>query len=753
MSTSQRWFARAALRLAGGAAALALTVAMLAAVGAAIAWPNLPELDSLTDYRPRLPLRIHSADGVLLGEFGEERRHFTPVAQMPRSLRDAVLATEDARFYEHGGVHYKGVLRAGLANLSKSRGQGASTITMQVARNFYLPLKKTFTRKVYEMLLALKIESQLGKDQILEIYMNQIYLGQRAYGFASASETYFGKPLNDLTLAEAAMLAGLPQSPIHGNPVANPTRATRRQHHVLDRMLHHGFISAEQHAKALDQRLRFRAPNEMPVHAEYAAEIARQIVVERFGPAAYDNGIDVRLTINAADQAAAYRALRKGLLELERRQPYRGPEGHAMLPAKASELDAAIADALDDHPDNDELKAAVVLEAGARTAVAALRNGESITVDTQGIKWLLRRGAVVRVLQGIKGEWTIAQLPQAEGALVAMDPRTGALRALVGGFDFSKSQFNHATQAWRQPGSALKPFLYAAALEKGFTPATVIDDAPLALDTGGAAPWEPKNSDGSFDGPITMRAALARSKNSVSVRILQAIGVPYAHRWLERFGLEADRQPPNLTMALGSGAATPLQMASAYSVFANGGYRLKPVLIDRISDARGNVLVQAQSQALDETARAIDERNAFIAGSLLQEVVRTGTAKRAQEALQRPDLHGKTGTTDDAVDAWFAGYQRSLVAVVWMGHDQPRPLGERESGGALALPVWIEYMRHALDGVPVARAAAPEGLVNLDGEWFYEEYTPASGVGRMQDEPPRAPSADERRSILDLFKR
>ncbi len=761
---------RAAPALCGLAAGAALSLIALVALLVAVATPNLPDIGSLTDYRPQQPMRVLSADGVLLGEFGEERRHFTPIAQIPKILQDAVLAVEDADFYRHSGVNYKGVLRAALANFGRQRSQGASTITMQVARNFYLPTEKTYIRKFYEMLLALKIESQLSKEQILEIYMNQIYLGQRAYGFASASEIYFGKSLGELSVAEAAMLAGLPQSPIAGNPIANPRRASARQAHVLRRMLAGGVISAAQYDQARQQSVSLRTPSEVPMHAEYVAEVARQLVVSQYGNDAYRRGLNVVLTINAADQAVAYRALRKGIMDFERRQAYRGPEELVDLPADVDDLDARVAEALADHPDNDELKAAVVLEVAPTKVVAALQSGELVTISGDGLKpaasglsaraspkTRIRRGAVIRLAQGETGAWIITQLPQVEAAFVAMDPHSGALRAMVGGFDYSKSQFNHVTQAWRQPGSSLKPFIYSAALEKGFTPATVINDAPLSFDAAanGGEAWQPKNSDGNFDGPMALRSGLAKSKNLVSIRILQAIGVPYAQDWLARFGFDAERQPATLAMALGAGAVTPLQMASAYSVLANGGYRLNPVLISRLTDSSGRVLSEPAPQLLDESSRVVDARNTFTMSSLLQDVTRPGgTAARAQATLQRSDIYGKTGTTNDAMDAWFAGYQPSVVAVVWMGYDQPRSLGDRESGGGLALPIWLDYMAHALKGVPVDEPAAPDGVVNLNGEWYYEEFAPGSGVGQLGIDDPQSPrpTEDERRSILDLFK-
>ncbi|MFO1293767.1 MAG: penicillin-binding protein 1A [Rubrivivax sp.] len=743
---------------------------LVVAVALAVAYPNLPQIDALTDYRPKLPLRVFSADGVQLGEYGEERRNYTPIGEIPQVMKDAVLAAEDARFYQHGGVDYKGVARAALENLRDARSQGASTITMQVARNFYLSTEKTFTRKIYEILLALEVERRLTKDQILELYMNQIFLGQRAHGFAAASEVYFGKKLKDITVAEAAMLAGLPKAPSAYNPIANPRRATARQRYIIDRMYETGFITEAQHEEALAQALRYRVPPENPVHAEYVAETARQLVFAQYGEEAYTRGLNVYLALDAADQAAAYRALRKGLMDYELRQYYRGPEAYVDLPADAAALDARVAEALADHPDNDDLRAAVVLEASPRKVVAMLQSGDSITVTGEGLKPVtsgladkaapkvqIRRGAVVRVMKNGKGEWMLTQLPEVEGALVAMDPRSGDIRALVGGFDFGKSKFNHVTQAWRQPGSSFKPFIYSAALERGFTPNTVVNDAPLFFDAGatGSQPWEPKNYDGKFEGPMPLQTALAKSKNMVSIRVLQGTGVGFAQEWLANFGFEADKHPPYLTMALGAGSVTPLQMAVAYSVFANGGYRVEPRLVTRITDQRGKLLLDVPRRPLDESMHGLPERNAFVMSTMLNEVTRSGTAARAQATLKRTDLYGKTGTTNDSMDAWFAGFQPTLTAVVWIGYDTPRKLGDRETGGGLALPVWIEFMAHELRGVPVTPLEPPPGVVQQGIGWVFDEYAGAAGIRSvgLDESVPAVPSKEERSSILDLFRR
>ena len=765
-----RWLGRSVLWLAGLAATAALSVTLLVGIALAIAYPHLPEITGLMDYRPKLPMRILSADGVLLGEFGEERRNFTPLAQIPKVMQHAVLASEDARFYEHSGVDIRGVLRAGLAQFSRARSQGASTITMQVARNFYLSTEKTYTRKIYEMLLAFKMESVLTKDQILEVYMNQIFLGQRAYGFAAASEVYFGKPLQDISIAEAAMLAVLPQAPSAYNPINNPKRAKEGQLRVLDRMVDNGYITAEQRDAARTETLKYRAPSEVPVHAEYVAETARQLIFAQYGEDAYTRGLNVYLTLKSEDQLVAYRALRKGIMDYERRQVYRGPEDYVDLPADPQDVDARIAEALQDYPDNDELKAAVVTEAGPKKVVAVLQSGESVTVTGEGLKpatsglvpkgnpkTQIRPGAVIRLIRNAKGEWSITQLPDVEGAFVAMDPRTGAVRAMVGGFDYSKSKFNHVTQAWRQPGSSFKPFIYSAALEKGFTPATIINDAPLFFDAAatGSQPWEPKNYDGKFEGPMTMRRGLEKSKNMVSIRILQAIGAPYAQSWITRFGFDADKNPAYLPMALGTGSVTPMQMATAYSVFANGGYRVNPMLISKITNAKGRVLYESTPPVLNESMRVIDARNAFIMDSLLQSVALRGTAAAARRAINRPDLYGKTGTTNESFDTWFAGFQPSVVAIVWIGYDTPRKLGDNETGGGLSLPIWIDYMKYALNGVPVTQYPVPDGVVNIGDEWYYNEYAKGAGVASvgLDEKPANAPSEEERNSILDLFKR
>ena len=770
---------------AGLAGATVLGVGMVVAVALAVAYPNLPDISDLSDYRPKLPMRVYSSDGVLIGEFGEERRNLTPIKDIPKVMKDAVLAIEDARFFSHGGVDYLGVIRAGLANVGRTKAQGASTITMQVARNVYLSAEKTYTRKIYEILLTFKLEHMLTKDQILEIYMNQIFLGNRAYGFAAASEAYFGKPLKDISIAEAAMLAGLPKAPSAFNPIVNPKRARSRQLYIIERMEDNGFITSAQAVAAKAEELVVKTgPDAGRIHAEFIAETVRQLVFNQYGDQTYTRGLNVYTTLRAADQTVAYKALRKGIMDYERRQIYRGPEKFVELPKDATEAEDAIDDALTDNPDNGDVMSAVVMEANPKKIIAMRQNSERVEISGDGLKPAqsgladkaapnikIRRGALIRVAKTPKGMWEITQLPEVEGAFVALDPRDGAIRALVGGFDFEKNKFNHVTQAWRQPGSSFKPFIYSAALEKGFTPATVINDAPLFFDSGvtGGQPWEPKNYDGTFEGPMSMRTALKKSKNMISIRILQSIGAKYGQDWITNFGFEAEKHPAYLTMALGAGSVTPIQMATAYSVFANGGYRINPYLITKITDQKGKVLVETPAPVRNESARAIDGRNAFIMSSLLQEVARSGTAAKAQAMLKRTDLYGKTGTTNDSIDTWFVGYQPTLTAAVWMGYDTPKKLGDRETGGGLSLPIWIDFMSYALKGVPVAELPVPAGVLNLGGEWFYEEYARGAGVSSvgMRDAPPSTtdgtgqpspsapisvlPPADERKRILDLF--
>ncbi|KVL64869.1 penicillin-binding protein [Burkholderia cepacia] len=774
------WWQKVLLGFATMCVALVVAGGLVLGYALVVAWPNMPSLDALTDYRPKVPLRIYTSDHVLIGEFGEERRDVVHFKDVPDSLKKAILAIEDARFYDHGGVDLTGIVRAGFVALTNGHAsQGASTITMQVARNFFLSSEKTYTRKIYEMLLAYRIERALTKDQILEVYMNQIYLGQRAYGFASAARVYFGKDLKDITLAEAAMLAGLPKAPSAYNPVVNPKRAKVRQEYILQRMLELNFITREQYDEAVAQPLVVKGPGrDFSVHAEYVAEMVRQMMYAQYREETYTRGFNVVTTIDSADQQVAYTALRKGIMDYERRHGYRGPEGFIELPAGADDREQAIDDALLEHPDNGELIAAVVTAATPRQITVAFIDGSSATIEGDNLRFAsgalsanaqpnrrIRPGAIVRVVKSDAGKWSITQLPQVEGAFLSIVPQDGAIRSLVGGFDYNKNKFNHVTQAWRQPGSSFKPFIYSASLDKGLGPATVINDGPLyfsAAETGGQ-PWEPKNYGGGFEGPMSMRTALQRSRNLVSIRILNHIGTKYAQQYITRFGFDAERHPAYLPMALGAGQVTPLQMAGAYSVFANGGYRVNPYLIAEVTDPNGAIVVRAQPLVAEQNApRAIDARNAYVMNSLLQSVAQRGTGARTN-VLKRTDLAGKTGTTNDSHDAWFAGYQHTLAAIAWIGYDNPRSLGDRETGGGLSLPVWIDYMGAALKGVPEFKPTVPDGVESLGGELYFTEFAPGHGFVSTVGVPqaPAAQNVDatvphvdeqEKQDIMNLFQ-
>jgi penicillin-binding protein 1A len=747
-----------------------LSLAALAGIILILAYPQLPSLEILTDYRPRIPLRVYSSDGHLIGEFGEERRHFTRIQDVPAVMKQAILAAEDERFYQHPGIDTLGILRAAYSNfVSGGKRQGASTITMQVARNFFLSSEKTLTRKIYEALLAFKIENNLKKDQILELYINQIYLGQRAYGFAAAAQIYYGKALKDVTVAEAAMLAGLPKAPSAYNPVANPKRAQLRQRYVLRRMTELDFITDVQAKAAREEVLHTkRDVNDFGVHADYVAEMARQIAAERFPDDVYDRGYRVITTVTRSEQQAAYLSLRKGVMDYDRRHGYRGAEAYVDMKAIKSDQDEELEDHLADFEDSDDLLPAIVLDASPKLVRAYLRGGEILNITDDGLKFAsrmtddktppnkrVRRGAVIRVQKSDKG-WQILQLPDVEAAFVAASPVDGSIRALVGGFDFNRNKFNHVTQAWRQPGSSFKPFIYSASLEKGYTPASVVEDEPITItaeETGSQA-WEPKNYDGKYDGPMSLRTALAKSKNMVSIRLLRAIGPQYAQDYATRFGFDAAKHPPYLTLALGAGSVTPWQQLGGYAVFANGGYRIEPYIVRQILDEKGTVLAATQpSIAGDEALRVIDARNAWLMDSMMHDVVRRGTATRAAAVLKRRDLAGKTGTTNDYIDAWFCGYQPTVVGVAWIGFDQPRRMGNGETGGTAALPIWIGFMEQALKGVPESWMEAPSGLVSItangpDGkavnEFVYKEHLPPADdvAPEKSDEPVPAPVQD-----------
>ena len=746
--------------LAGLMVLVVIGIATLVTVSILI-WPKLPDLDALTDYRPRVPLRVYTADGFLIREIGEERRAVVKIENVPDTLKQALLAAEDTHFYEHMGIDLTGLLRAALANLrSGGRKQGASTITMQVARNFFLTQDKSLTRKLYEMLLSLKIEHNLSKDQILELYINQIYLGQRAYGFEVAAQTYFGKSLGELSLAETAMLAGLPKGPSILNPIVNPRGAKRRQGYVLGRMRDIGFIDEAAYRKALEEPLQTasgsaaRDPSVLsPVHAEYVAEMARQIAIGRFGEQATQRGMKVITTITRAEQEAAYDALRQGVMDYDRRHGYRGPEKYLTLPegmVDAEKIDDEFARKIDEElgrareddeqrlSDYGDLFLAVVIDASPKE-VTVYRNGELIRIAGNGLSFAspmlqasapqprrVRRGALVRIRNGgEKKGWELTQVPEVDAALVSIDSRTGAVRALVGGFDFNRNQFNNVTMAKRQPGSSFKPFIYSASLEREYAPGTLLKDEPLYYPAGvtGRTAWEPNNYDRKFVGMMTMRDALARSKNIPIIRVLESITPDYARRHIANFGFDTANHPPYLTMALGAGAASPWEMAAAYAVFANGGYRINPFVVKEIRDVNDKTLARFDLQVAGEDApRVIDQRNAWIMDSMLQDVVRRGTGSRAR-ALNRRDIAGKTGTTNDYGDAWFCGYNPAVVAITWIGFPTPRNMGSGETGGTAALPMWINYMRFALANVPETFLPRPEGISSAPaGEGDHEDY-------------------------------
>jgi penicillin-binding protein 1A len=745
--TSRWWFYSALAALA-----VAILPFLILSLAALITYPTLPSLDVLTDYRPNVPLRVYSAEGVQIGEFGKERRILVKMNEVPDLMRKAILAAEDERFYEHGGVDYIGVLRAAISNFTSGGAkQGASTITMQVARNFFLTKEKTFSRKFNEMMLAFKIEHNLSKDEILELYINQIYLGQRAYGFSTAAQIYFGKPLDQLSVSEMAMLAGLPKAPSSYNPIVNPKRAKLRQMYVLRRMHELNFIDTPTFETAQNSPIiTRRTSQEFAVKADYLAEMVRQVMFDRYQEDAYTQGYNVYTTIRVQDQKAAYESLRKGVIEYDRRHGYRGPEGYINLSNNTDE--EFLEEALQEVADNDDLLPAVVQTVNAKSITAYVKGGQIATISGDSLKFAqqtlgeklspnqrIRIGSLIRVQLDAKGQWQIAQLPQVESAFVSANPRDGAIYSLVGGFDFNHNQFNHVTQAWRQPGSSFKPFIYSAALEKGFTPASIINDAPLVIDSieTGNEPWYPKNFDDKFEGPMRMRSGLIKSKNLVSIRILQAIGPVYARDYITKFGFDKEKHGAYLTMALGAGSVTPMQLLTGYSVFANGGYKITPYFIQRIEDAQGKVLEQAGPvKAGEDAERVIDVRNAYTMVSMLQDVVRHGTAIRAMQ-LGRNDLAGKTGTTSDSLDAWFCGFHPTLVGISWIGFDNPHSLGDKETGGGAALPMWMGYMEKMLTGVPEAVYTMPDNMVaariNDNGkrdpngnriEYFYKEFLP-----------------------------
>jgi penicillin-binding protein 1A len=709
---------------------------------------ELPSIDALRDVQLQVPLRIYTRDRRLLAEFGEKRRKPVRIEDVPQDMVHAFLAAEDDRFFEHPGVDMLGLARAvfELIRTGEKR-QGGSTITMQVARNFYLSREKTYLRKLSEIILAFRIEQSLSKPDILELYLNKIYLGHRAYGVEAAARVYYGVGIEDLSIAQMAMIAALPKAPSRVNPVNNPTAAKIRRNYILGRMYKLGFIDADTHAAArAEVDIAELHTVQSEAQAPWLAEMVRDEMVRRFGPEAYTSGYEVVTTLDADRQAAANAAIRRALIEYSKRHGYRGPEGRAEPAAMETGDWSGL---LRDHPARGGLVAGLVTRVEEKSVQVVLRSGDTAGIKWDGLSWarpyksanlmgaepkkaadILTVGDIVR-LEADGDKWLLAQVPQVQGALVSLRPVDGAVVALVGGFDFGGSKFNRVTQAKRQPGSSFKPIIYSAALESGFTPASIVNDAPVVFDDAELeATWRPENYSGKFYGPTRLREALYRSRNLVSIRVLRTIGAQYAARYAERFGFAAEQLPKDLTLALGSASATPLQMARAYAVFASGGYLVNPYFINRIHDAEGNVIetanpvvvctecppaledLQGQMQPLSLAEAVITPQNAWLMDSMMRDVIQRGTGQRAR-ALGRSDLGGKTGTTNDQKDAWFCGYNPSLVAVSWVGFDQLEPLGRGETGGRAALPMWMSYMGEALKGSPVVNRRQPEGLVTV----------------------------------------
>ena len=770
------------------ASVFALTTAMLIVIVAAYFYisPQLPPIERLKDVQLQVPLRVYAQSGELMAEFGEQHRQPVRYDQLPQAVIDAILATEDDRFFQHPGVDYQGILRAVVTLISTGeKRQGGSTITMQVARNFFLSREKTYLRKLTEIFLALKIERYLSKQEILELYLNKIYFGHRAYGIGAAARVYYGVDIDQLTIPQIAMIAGLPKAPSANNPISNPKRALQRRNYVLGRMYALGFLDTDAYREAVD------TPDNASLHkaavelqAPWVAEMVRSYMLDRYGKEAYSAGYNVYTTIDAGRQRAANAALDKALLDYDRRHGYRGIVRHVEL---AEDFDEAqLAGLLKDVRPYGPLKPALVIKLDGMTAQLRLRDGTPVEIDEEGLAWarryitvnqrgpkleqasdVLARGDIVYVQPLEEGHWRLAQLPNVSGALVSLRPRDGALQAMVGGFDFYLSKFNRAVQAQRQPGSSFKPFIYSAALNKGYTVASLFNDAPVVFDDPSLeTTWRPENYSGKFYGPTRMREALTRSRNLVSIRLLRAIGPRYAARYAQRFGFRPDQIPRDLSLALGSGTATPLEMARAYSVWANGGFYVEPYFIREIRDARDEVLFRApeiitcddckpdeesaeadsliqttteEDTAPDSTApdvpgsetesvevesedaalpepvyaeRVVDATNVYLMTSMMQDVVRRGTGRRAM-ALGRKDLAGKTGTTNDQRDAWFCGFNTELVTTVWVGYDRVQPLGNGETGSRAALPMWVDYMGQALKGVPESVMPQPPGLVTV----------------------------------------
>lgn len=738
------------LKLFIGLISLGIAGAGILAIMVILTYPKLPSMDELGNYQPKLPLQVYSSDGVLLGQFGEEHRIFVSFNDTPKMLINAILAAEDERFYQHGGIDYIGVVRALGVNLISGRKQsGASTITMQLARNFFLSSQKTYTRKFNEVLLAYKMENSLTKDQILELYINQIYLGQRSYGFAEAALTYFGRPLDKLSIAEYAVLAGLPKAPSAYNPVVNKTRSHEREIYVLGRMKANGFITEQQYDEAVTQAIVIArgTTKDATSAGGYIAEMVRQMLYDKYGDKVYTSGYKVYTTVDSKMEQAAYTALRNGLMQHDNSRGYRGCEQQLNLQIADEITDQVIMSSFDSLTDFGDLQAAIVVSTEDNVLKVKVRNGNTLEFRGKDLDFVrkyltsggdkqLIYGSVVRV-QSVNGKWSLTQLPIVEGGLVALNPNDGAIKALIGGFDFSKNNYNHVTQAMRQPGSSFKPFIYSAALEKGFTTTSIIEDNEVCFASGGdnGGEWCPRNDDNNFFGSITLRQALTFSRNIVTVKILNKITPEFAIDYATKFGFNKSQFQPYLTMALGASEVTPMQMAQAFAVFANGGYLVSPYLIKTISDSRGNLLAKTDTIDIHSNQPVIDPRNAFIMNSIMQDVVRYGTGARAYKELKRNDIAGKTGTTTDAKDVWFNGYTPNLVAITWVGYDQPKSLGTHAYGSSLALPIWINFMRSALSNIPEATLPMPTGITVLhNASWKgNDEYVYADSTAKPLD--------------------
>lgn len=741
------------LKLIIAAVGLAVAGAGILTVMVVVTYPRLPSMDELRNYQPKLPLQVYSDDGVLLGQFGEEHRIFVSFNDTPKMLINAILSAEDERFYQHGGIDYIGVVRAlGLNIISGRKQSGASTITMQVARNFFLSSQKTYARKFNEVLLSYKMEKSLTKDQILELYINQIYLGQRSYGFAEAALTYFGRPLNQLSTAEYAILAGLPKAPSAYNPVVNKKRSHERAMYVLGRMKANGFINDQQYNEAVNQQISVAkgSSKDATDAGGYVAEMVRQMLYDKYGDKIYTDGYKVYTTIDSKMEQAAYSSLRAGILNYDSSQGYQGAEQQLNLKDSGSDdiTDQVIVSSFDSVSDFGDLLAAIVTDANSDSLKVKTRNGNEIEFKgkdldfvrkylTSGGNKQLTRGSVVRV-RNINGKWTLTQLPSVEGALIALNPKDGGMKALVGGFDFTRNNYNHVTQAMRQPGSSFKPFIYSAGLEKGFTSTSIIDDSEVCYSSGGdgGGQWCPRNDDGDFLGPITLRQALTFSRNVVTVKILNQITPQFAIDYVTKFGFNKSQFQPYLTMALGANEVTPMQMAQAYAVFANGGYLVQPYLIKTISDNKGNILAKTDPVDIHKNQPVIDPRNAYIMNSIMQDVARYGTGARSYRELHRNDIAGKTGTTTDAKDVWFDGYTPDLVTISWVGYDKPKSLGAHQYGATLALPIWINFMRQALQGMPETQLPMPSGITVLhnatwkgNDDYIYDGANPLNLTG------------------------